>query len=161
MSRTSHVVVIVLFLLLANALGGTSTVSAQGSPGLQPVPSVGALTEAIAARPILFTKAAPVPGESVRFAARGPGFAVYFTPRSAVFAFSAGESGVGAAFALHFIDGATDPNIVGRQPDQARFSDLRGNQPTKWRAGMATYREIVYEQVWPGIDVVFRGVARR
>jgi len=38
MSRTSHVVVIVLFLLLANSLGGTSTVRAQGSPGLQPVP---------------------------------------------------------------------------------------------------------------------------
>src|SRR5207247_2516650 len=36
-----------------------------------------------------------------------------------------------------------------------------GTDRSKWRTGLPTYEQIVYRNLWPGVDMVFRGGAGR
>ncbi|MEW6742933.1 MAG: SBBP repeat-containing protein [Planctomycetota bacterium] len=62
---------------------------------------------------------------------------------------------------LEFVD--ANPNVVPRAEDKqaAIFSYFIGNDPEKWRAGCPTYSRIVYEDLWPGIDLVFHGTVNK
>jgi hypothetical protein len=59
------------------------------------------------------------------------------------------------AYLVRF-DGARDPSPrgVGELPFRSNF--LLGDDPAKWRTGVPAYREVVYEGLYPGIDLSFR-----
>jgi hypothetical protein len=91
----------------------------------------------------------------VRFNAQAAGASFSFTRTGAVFAFARGDEGV--ALALSFVGANRSPLIEGAGVRPGRVSYLLGNHPAKWRTGLRSYRELVYRDVWPGIDVAFRG----
>ena len=47
--------------------------------------------------------------------------------------------------------------LVGTDPQQARANYLKGPDPREWRLGVATFGRVRYEEVYPGIDLVFHG----
>jgi len=50
-------------------------------------------------------------------------------------------------------------NIVvpkGIDPLQSKTSYFRGSDPSKWRAGLVDYGAIVYEDLYPGIDLTYK-----
>jgi len=46
------------------------------------------------------------------------------------------------------------PQARGELPHRANF--FLGDDPARWRTGVRTYAEVVYENAWDGIDVVYR-----
>ena len=107
----------------------------------------------------------------VRYTARAPGRAFYFTPEEAVFVFyeitgkietpdgavSASERIQSVALALRFIGSRPDVAVEARDEALTKVSFFTGNDPEKWRAGLTTYRDVVYRDLWPRIDLVFQG----
>jgi hypothetical protein len=93
---------------------------------------------------------------SVSHLAQGPGYAFAF-----------GRDGVRVSLSpslslgLDFVgaDRAAQAELAGR-PTGGRV-DYRVGEQSRWRAGLASYPELVYRDLWPGIDMAFTGSGGR
>jgi hypothetical protein len=50
------------------------------------------------------------------------------------------------------------PDVIAQEPLGARANYLRGNDPQKWQTDLPMYREIVYKQLWPGIQLGYKTI---
>ena len=63
------------------------------------------------------------------------------------------------ALRVSFVGANPKPVIEGRDELPGKVNVFKGNEPDKWLTDIPTYREIVYRDLWPGIDLVYRGEA--
>jgi len=59
--------------------------------------------------------------------------------------------------AVDLVGAAANPTIVGEQPLSTRINYFIGRDPSKWRRNVPTYSQIRYQNVYPGIDLVYYG----
>ena len=117
--------------------------------------------------PFTFVPNAGQLDSAVRYYGRGHGYAVYFTPEEAVFAMRPPDPRAGeqtsspVTLILRFLGAKPGVEPQGQRTGAARVNFLTGSDPTKWRTRLSTYQEIVYPELWPGIDLVFRLEHRR
>jgi hypothetical protein len=90
---------------------------------------------------------------SVRFLCRAPGYTLYLTDREAVFSFA--RAGLDASMRLAFVDADPDVRIRGLDALPGRTNYLLGNDPRAWRTGVPSHGQVIYEQLYPGIDLLF------
>lgn len=93
----------------------------------------------------------------VRYLARGEDFDLFLTERGAVFDLHAPGSHRAAAIRLAPVGARVHPDITGRRYQGATASYFRGNDPSGWSRGVRTYARARYHDLYPGIDLVFRG----
>lgn len=110
---------------------------------------------AFAQLPLSFVPNRGQSDSSVRYSAQAGGFAVQFTHTAARLAFTGRDRG--HLLELRFIGANAAPALIGRGRADGQVSYLIGSDPARWHAGLETYREVVYENLWPGIDMAFRG----
>jgi hypothetical protein len=109
----------------------------------------------VAQLPPLFVANAGQVDPSVRYLAQGPGYAFSFTSAAAAFTLVSGTRGV--ALEMGFVDAGPDVELVARGETPGKVNYSLGNDPARWRSGLSTYEELVYRDLWPGIDLAFRG----
>jgi hypothetical protein len=129
----------------------------QAAPAGVPV-SAGAKRQALSdygKLPLSFVRNAGGTDSPDRYHAQGPGYRFSFAPGEALLSFVKGERG--ATLALRFVgaNATARPEGVRRLPGTVNY--LLGNDPSRWRTSLPTYREVVYRDLWPGIDMAFRG----
>ena len=114
------------------------------------------------------------------FYTRGAGYGFYFTPEAVNMAFiersakqakldrhhqrfhpdeaqpETEQSRHGMALSLRFIRSNPSANIQARKKEPGIVNFFIGNDPAKWRTNLHSYAEIIYPELWPGIDMVFR-----
>jgi hypothetical protein len=88
----------------------------------------------------------------VRYLAQGPGHSFFFTDDRAVLALERGARGV--ALDMRFV-GAGPATVVARERTREQVSYINTGRPDPRQAGLPSYREVVYRDVWPGIDAAF------
>jgi hypothetical protein len=119
----------------------------------------------------------------VRYLARAPGYALFLTPKEAVLSLSrvqrnredetasapstradrgasvstASERPDLAVIRMKLVGANLGPPVKGLEPLPGKVNYLRGSDPATWRTNVATYAKVKYEQVYPGIDLVFYG----
>ena len=93
--------------------------------------------------------------EGARFYAQTPGVAVGFEPRRATLALERG--GRGHVLGLRFVGANRDPVIEAGRRAPGRISYI-GTDASHARS-LPTYREVIYRDLWPGIDMAFTGSA--
>jgi hypothetical protein len=59
---------------------------------------------------------------------------------------------------LDFVGGSVRPK--GLDSKDATINYFKG-KPGEWRTGLRTYGRLVYEDLWPGIDLVYSGTQER
>lgn len=91
----------------------------------------------------------------VRFIARGAGYALFLTSTEAVLAH--GTDAIHMAFRGASKGARIVP--VDRRPGGTNY--LIGTDPARWRRSVATYGKVRYEQIYPGIDLVYYGNDRQ
>jgi Ca2+-binding RTX toxin-like protein len=89
---------------------------------------------------------------AVRFLSRGAGYTLGLGTGEALFAGSHGTSPVRMRFPGS--DQSTPPAGVGMLPGIVNY--LLGSHPEQWLTGIPTYAGVAYEDLYPGIDLVFR-----
>lgn len=161
-----------LFALLALAVaglsvaGGSSSVSGEvptlslpaSAPSTErPPASVRAKAEQSAARaygklPFAFVQNRGQTDKSVRYYAQGAGHAFYFTPDKAVLTLSKKEKEV--ALRLTPLGASPSTRLVASERAPGKVNYLVGSEHHR---NLSTYRELAYSNVWPGVDLVFRG----
>jgi hypothetical protein len=105
----------------------------------------------------------------VKFLARGGGYTLFLTSKEAVLTldrggeapdrFAGSESTQPAASAVHLqLLGANPaPSIDGQGDLAGRSHYFIGDDPRQWRHGIPHYERVRYEEVYPGIDLIYYG----
>lgn len=62
------------------------------------------------------------------------------------------------SFSLQFMNAANNAIIEGQEKQQGKVNYLKGDKQYK---NLPTYQEVIYRNIWSGIDVVFRGENRK
>jgi hypothetical protein len=117
------------------------------------------------------------------FYTRGAGYGFYFTPEAVNMAFierptkqtkldrhhrrfrpneiqpETEQARQGMALSLRFIGSNPSASIKARKEEPGTVNFFIGNDSTKWQTNLHSYAEIVYPELWPGIDMVFRNIS--
>ena len=95
----------------------------------------------------------------VKYLARGRAYTLFLTSRAAVLSLRSARAGQPATACLRLtLRGATaTPVIKGEEklPGQSHY--FLGNDPGQWRTHIPTYARVRYQQVYPGVDLVYYG----
>jgi uncharacterized protein YfiM (DUF2279 family) len=108
--------------------------------------------------PVAFAPNAGQTDEAVRYLARGAGYSFFFTDNQAVLSLvkADGQAATGLALELEFVGTSPDARLEARGPASGTVSQLTSSSSDS-TSGVETYQELVYRELWPGIDMVFRG----
>ncbi|MDE2666705.1 MAG: SBBP repeat-containing protein [Acidobacteriota bacterium] len=110
-------------------------------------------------------------GNQVRFLSRGPGYSYLLLDRELVFQFQSGEFSRGSklpgvisgmsTLRMRLVNGRPRPGIRGQNRLRSKSHYLRGTDPRQWHTDVPTFSKVRYQQVYPGIDLIFYGNGRR
>jgi hypothetical protein len=108
--------------------------------------------------PVAFAPNAGQTDEVVRYLARGAGYSFFFTDNQAVLSLAKadGQAVTGLALELEFVGTGSDARLEARAPASGTVSQLTSSSSDS-ASDVETYQELVYRELWPGIDMVFRG----
>ena len=96
---------------------------------------------------------APAPA---KFLARGPGYGVLLSPTAATLIWQA--SGYSRSeLRLQLVGANPQPAMQGQSLLPGKVNYLIGNDPARWRTGLATYAEVHVSGVYPGVDLIYHG----
>jgi hypothetical protein len=106
---------------------------------------------------------------AVRYIGQGAGVSVLFTERGVTLDLSqptprpagAGPgpakppSAHGVSVSLDFLHASGTPSITGAGRQTGRVNYFQGNDAARWHTGIPAFADVVYHDVWPGIDADF------
>jgi len=163
------------FLLVASALLAfypmPRLTPQQTSPDAADLPTKQSVLEAYGRLPLLFIPNQGQIDGRVKFYLKTSGQTLYLTTEGIVFDLIRYEkAGAGEridrkaerlVFSLDFIGANTQPSIEGSVKHSAVVNYLIGNDPQKWHTNIPTYREVVYHDIYPNIDLRLYGSGSR
>ena len=115
----------------------------------------------------------------VRFLSRGPQHTLLLAPTEAVLIFITREHPEGVegqatkaklakprpatrtALRMTFLGANPDARVTGREELPGKANYFIGNDPAGWRTNVPTYARVHYEDLYPGIDLVYYGNQRQ
>ncbi|GAB4287695.1 MAG: hypothetical protein Fur0025_21390 [Oscillatoriaceae cyanobacterium] len=118
-------------------------------------PITGDVTTATSNLPLSFIANAGQAAENVQALVKGAGHTIFFTPEEISFQMAAGETS--ALVELTFPGANPSPIVAGKDllPGVANF--ISGNNPSQWWTDVPTYESLVYQDLYPGIDLIYSG----
>ncbi|MEK7829445.1 MAG: SBBP repeat-containing protein, partial [Acidobacteriota bacterium] len=96
---------------------------------------------------------------AVQFLSRGNSYTLFLTGNEAVMALRGSEKQKGF-LKLKLVGANVQPQAEGQQPLEGKSNYLLGNDRSKWQADIPTYASVKYNEVWPGVDMVWYGNQR-
>jgi len=107
----------------------------------------------------------------VKFLSRGPGYGLFLTPTKAVLALRKAKAtgtkqpeldtdsmpSESAVLRMRLVGANPSPELSGETALPGKVNYFKGNDPTKWRSNVPTYAQARYENVYPGIDLIYYG----
>ncbi|HET6893611.1 MAG TPA: SBBP repeat-containing protein [Pyrinomonadaceae bacterium] len=103
--------------------------------------------------------------ERVRFIARGTGYGLFLTANEAVLALRAPVSGEELSrssedydvLRMRLLGANLKPRISGLDERPGKTNYFIGNNPRKWRNGIPSFTKVGYQNIYPGIDLIYYG----
>jgi hypothetical protein len=133
-------------------------------------PGAGAVDEATKARvsaaynklPLRFEENRGQVDTQVKYLSRGSASTLFLTKTEAVLTLHRDESKEKQASPMSVVrmrlHGANrSPGIAGEHEMRARTNYFIGNDPQRWHGDVAQYERVRYEQIYPGIDLLYYG----
>ena len=141
------------------------------------------LAASYAKLPLSFELNAGQTDERVKFLSRGRGYSLFLTGNEAVLSLArpsrqetkaplpslpglldrpqdrmpAPEAGPPAAFRMSLVAANQTATVTGVEELPGKSNYFIGNVPAKWRTNVPTYARVKYQDVYPGIDLVYYG----
>ena len=106
----------------------------------------------------------------VKFLSRGDGYALFLTSHDAVLALRKGGKARQSSSAFQTEPAVLRMSLSGTNPDitvtgvdelSGKSNYFVGNNPARWRTGVANYARVRCPKVYPGIDLVYYGDQRQ
>src|SRR5258707_4385065 len=111
--------------------------------------------------------------KDVRFLSRGLGYSLYLTAGEAVLVLAKPDAHSGqaprdadaqvksVALRMSLVGAAPKPHVSGLEKQPAKANYFIGKDPAKWRTDVPTFAKVHYQNVYPGIDLVYYGNQRQ
>lgn len=93
----------------------------------------------------------------VKFLSRGSAYTLLLTPTEIVLSSSAASQAV----RMRLLGATATPVLRGEDELPTRSNYFIGSDPRKWRTNVANYAKVRYQNVYPGVDLVFYGAQGR
>jgi hypothetical protein len=98
----------------------------------------------------------------VKFLSRGVGYNLFLTPSKTVLELKPKEAEArGAVLQMHFVGANTEPRLTGLDELPGKSNYFIGNDPQKWQTDVPNYAMVQYEEVYPGVDLIYYGNQRQ
>ncbi|HET8760889.1 MAG TPA: SBBP repeat-containing protein, partial [Nitrospiria bacterium] len=99
----------------------------------------------------------------VRFYEKGSGHATYFTTDGVYLSLTKGRSSSADSSLITLRPQGANPNvqIVADHEQAGKVNYLVGRDPGQWQTNVPTYGAVVYQEIYPGIDLTFYGNNRQ
>ncbi len=129
-----------------------------GIPGSPERPTV---AKRYGSLPLMFEPNLGQTDPRVRFVARGSGYGLFLTDHDAVLSLQhsrpAEAKKAGSVVTMKLVGAAAHPAVAGTDRLPGKSNYLIGNDPEKWQRNVPQYARVRYEQIYPGIDLVYYG----
>jgi hypothetical protein len=99
--------------------------------------------------------------QAVKFSATGREYRVFLTEDGATFGLRAGSKAPPAFLQLRLRNANRHPRILGAKKLPSTTNYLVGRDSSKWKKGVSSFGEVKYEEIYPGIDLVYYGKDHR
>jgi len=96
----------------------------------------------------------------VRFLSRGSGYSFFLTQSGAVLSFSS-EANSDSVLRMQLAGASPAARIEGIDQLPGKSNYFAGNDSTRWRTGVPTYSRVKYNDIYPGITLVYYGNQRQ
>ena len=137
---------------------GGATAGATEAPGRQHA------IEKVAGTPLHFARNDGQAPANVRFLAQGVGYTVALRDEDAVIALAGpggGTSDEGRTVRVGLHRGATPRAATGLEQLPGRLNIIKGSDPARWQQDIPTFARVKYDEVYPGVDLVYYGNQRQ
>ena len=115
------------------------------------------ILNAYSSLPLAFVENHGQTDSRVRFYAQGPRYAFHFTRDAALLTFMEGARATrGVVLGLRFVGANPQVRVDGADRASGEVNYLLGDDPSRWHVGIPRYAEIVYRELWPGVDMLLR-----
>jgi hypothetical protein len=89
--------------------------------------------------------------------AQGPGYTLFLTAPEAVLVLHKPSEPAGRVVRMGLLGAQSQPRLVGLEELPGKVNYLIGRDPAHWHTQVPVYAKVKYEQVYPGIDLVYYG----
>jgi hypothetical protein len=133
------------------------------------------------ALPLSFERNDGQAGSDVRYLSRGAGYVLSLTDNDAVITLrkkaprQAAQSEFGPhrsdeahrsalsseSIDMHLVQSSASAKVTGDDPLPGTVNYFLGNDPSRWRSGVANFKRVKYTGVYPGVDLVYYGNQRQ
>ena len=145
-----------------------ATVSAGSSASLSPNLTPAAhrrIQDSYASLPLAFEQNQGQTDPQVKYLARGHGYTLFLTANDAVFSLhsrpvaerSKNQKDLSAVVHMHLLGANAQPTVAGTSATAGTANYFIGNDPGKWRTGVARYARVSYQNLYPGVNMAFHG----
>ncbi len=93
----------------------------------------------------------------VKFFSRGPGYGLFLTQDEAVLSFKAGSEETSSSVRMQLVGANPKPKVIGEDKLASISNYFIGNDSSQWHSNIANYGKVRYQEVYPGIDLVYYG----
>ncbi len=148
-----------------------ATVSAGSSAPLSPNLTPAAhrrIQDTYASLPLAFEQNQGQTDPQVKYLARGHGYTLFLTANDAVFSLhsrpvaerSNNQNDLSAVVHMHLLGANAQATVAGTSATAGTANYFIGNDPGKWRTGVARYARVSYQNLYPGVNMAFHGSGR-
>jgi hypothetical protein len=113
-------------------------------------------TENYGKLPLSFERNQGQSDAAVKFLSRGKGYTLFLTPTNAVFSLRNTEKKT-SVLRMNLVGANANAQLAGQHELQGKVNYMIGNDRSKWRTGIPTFRKVHYDDVWPGVDMLWYG----
>ena len=100
--------------------------------------------------------------KAVRFLSRGRGYSLYLTASEAVLVLAKPDAKAqSVALRMSLVGATSKPVVNGADELPGKANYFIGKDRSKWRTNVPTYAKVHYQNVYPGIDLVYYGNQRQ
>ena len=152
--------------LCVSSLLGTPTASAADRTNNQSASKAAAQTsdspaERYATLPLSFESNQGQSDGQVRFLSRGSGYSFFLTHDGALLTFAHDAHSDAAVFRMRLAGANPEAQIHGVDELPGKTNYFFGNDAQRWRTSVPTYSKVAYEDIYPGINLVYYGNQRQ
>ena len=113
----------------------------------------------LARLPLRFESNAGQAAAPTKFIARGQGYDLFLTPTASVFRWR--DNRADQALEMRLLNANPQPRMRGAEPLDGLSHYFSGRSPQGWQRNVKGFAQVVYENVWPKIDLVYYGQAKQ
>ncbi|MCL4298836.1 MAG: hypothetical protein KJ077_24070 [Anaerolineae bacterium] len=156
MMKTLHFTLLTVLLCLGLALPTTSTRAAE--PASTSEVASQTVIDAYGNIPLHFEpNQGQVSAAEVKFVSRGKGYFLATTPSGLTLDLQRSHDKGGAVVQVTLEGANPEVQITGQELQPGVSNYFIGSDPADWHPAVPNYKQVHYEQVWPGIDLLLYG----